>query len=75
MFIGDRAPAFIPAPNPVRLVPDALDVPEGLLAMAEADRPGWGMQMFGGAHVFADGERAAIFARAVEQIRRRWEAA
>ena len=70
-----QAPAFIPAANPVQLILDALDFPESLLAMAEADRPGWGMQMFGGAHVFADGERAAIFARAVEQIRRRWEAA
>ena len=71
----DSAPAFVPAANPVQLILDALDFPASLLATAEAERPGWGVQMFGGAHLFADTERAAIFAQAVEQMHRRWDAA
>ena len=70
-----QAPAFIPAGKPVQLILDALDFPESLLATAEAQQPGWGVQLFGGAHVFADAERAAIFARAVEQMRGKGDAA
>ncbi len=70
-----QAPAFVPAANPVQLILDVLDFPASLLATAEAERPGWGVQLFGGAHVFADAERAVVFARAVDQMRSKWDAA
>ena len=70
-----QAPAFVPAANPVQLILDVLDFPASLLATAEAERPGWGVQLFGGAHVFADAERAVVFARAVDQMRSKWDTA
>ena len=65
----EAAPRFVPAGHPVQLILDVLDYPDSLLATAEAAPTSWGVQLFGGAEVFADPERAAIFARAVEQMR------
>ncbi|HXF63129.1 MAG TPA: hypothetical protein VNK95_16000 [Caldilineaceae bacterium] len=65
----EQAPAFIPAERKVQLILDALDFPDSLLAAADSPRPSWGIQLFGGASVFADPDQARIFAQAVEQIR------
>lgn len=66
---------FIPAGNKVQLILDALDFPDSLLETARSERPSWGLQFFGGVSVFADPDRAAVFANAVEQIRLRLDAA
>jgi hypothetical protein len=66
----EQAPTFIPPDHKVQLILDALDFPDSLLAAAEASRPSWGIQLFGGAHVFSDPAQAQIFLTAVEQIRR-----
>jgi hypothetical protein len=65
----NRAPNFVPADHLVQLILDALDTPDSLLAVAASGRPSWGLQLFGGAEVFADPDRAMIFASAVERIR------
>jgi hypothetical protein len=46
-----------------------LDYPDSLLAVAVSRQPSWGVQVFGGAEVFGDPERAGVFASAVEQVR------
>ncbi len=63
------APTFVPANRRVQLILDVLDFPESLLAVAAVPDPGWGIQLFGGASVFADPQRARVFAQAVERIR------
>ena len=65
----EAAPGFVPPGHPVQLILDALDYPDSLLAAAEASRPSWGLQVFGGAEVFRGPERAAVFAAAVERIK------
>lgn len=65
-----QAPAFIPPDRKVQLILDALDFPDSLLETAKAASPGWGVQLFGGAQVFGDAERATLFAQAVERMRR-----
>jgi hypothetical protein len=65
----ERAPDFIPADRKVQLILDALDFPASLLAIASAPRLGWGVQLFGGASVFADADRARIFAQAIMRMR------
>ena len=67
----EQAPHFIPPDRKVQLILDALDFPASLLATAEAAHPSWGIQLFGGAQIFADPDKARIFATAVEQIRQR----
>jgi hypothetical protein len=37
--------------------------------MATSTRPSWGVQIFGGAQIFGDLERARTFQSAAEQIR------
>ena len=59
----------MPAQRKVQLILDALDFPASLQATAASTRPSWGLQIFGGAQVFGDPERAHIFQAAVEQIR------
>lgn len=61
--------AFIPADRPVQLILDALDFPASLVETAESIVPSWGMQMFGGAEVFRDPEKAEIFRQVVERMR------
>jgi hypothetical protein len=64
----EAAPGFVPPERKVQLILDALDFPASVVATAEAPRPSWGFQLFGGASVFADDDKARIFARAVERI-------
>jgi len=51
------------------LILDALDFPESLLETAKSSVPSYGLQMFGGTHVFEDLEKAKIFKSAMEKIR------
>jgi hypothetical protein len=67
----EEAAKFMPKTGQVQLILDALDFPASLQATAEAGQPSWGLQLFGGAKVFADPAQAAIFKQAVEQIRQR----
>jgi hypothetical protein len=67
----EAAPVFVPPARKVQLILDVLDFPDSLHAAAEAAQPSWGLQLFGGAEVFADPERAQHFAVAVERIRAR----
>ncbi|MBX2998571.1 MAG: hypothetical protein KF893_08690 [Caldilineaceae bacterium] len=64
----EASPTFIPADRQTQLILDALDFPVSLQAAAQAESPSWGIQLFGGADIFAHEERAAIFQQAVEQI-------
>jgi len=65
----ERAPRFVPAGRKVQLILDALDYPESLAETSASPQPTWGLQMFGGAKVFADEAWASIFRGAVDQIR------
>jgi hypothetical protein len=64
----EQAPGFIPQDRKVQLILDAPDYPDSLLAAAESSVPSWGIQLFGGAQVFRDPDRACVFRNAVEQI-------
>lgn len=66
----EASPAFVPTGCPVQLILDALDFPASLDAITDATPPSWGIQLFGGATVFADEEKAAHFGRAVAEMRR-----
>lgn len=65
----EAAPAFVPPNRKVQLILDALDSRDSLLATAASPQPSWGLQMFAGAEVFSDPNRARVFRAAVEQIR------
>ncbi len=65
-----QTPTFVAPDRKVQLILDALDFPDSLLETAEATPPGWGVQLFGGAQVFGDEDKAAIFAHTVERMRR-----
>jgi hypothetical protein len=65
----EAAPAFVPPGRPVQLILDALDGPASLAETAAAERPSWGLQIFGGADVFADAAFARVFQDAVVRIR------
>ena len=65
----ERSDRFIPPSRKVQLILDVLDFPDSLLAVSEASRPSWGVQLFGGAQVFSEPTQARIFRMAVEQIR------
>jgi len=62
------APGFVPAGRKVQLILDVLDFPDSLRAVAAAETPSWGVQLFGGAQVFRDPEWAEVFRAAVRQI-------
>jgi hypothetical protein len=68
MFL-EASPGFVPPDRKVQLILDALDGPASLLETAASARPSWGLQVFGGASVFADPAAAQVFQRAVAQIR------
>jgi hypothetical protein len=53
----------------VQLILDALDGPASLVETAAAAWPSWGLQVFGGAAVFADSALAQAFQAAVARIR------
>jgi hypothetical protein len=65
----EQAPAFVPSDRTVQLILDALDFPDSLLATTESSHPSWGIQLYGGASVFSDAERARVFGTAVERMR------
>ncbi len=65
----EAAPGFVPQDRKVQLILDALDFPDSLVATAASPQPSWGLQMFGGADVFGETERAGVFATAVTQMR------
>ena len=65
----ERATSFVPAGRKVQMILDALDFPASLEETAQAIPASWGLQLFGGAQVFAEPERAAIFRAAVGQMR------
>jgi hypothetical protein len=64
----ENAHRFVPAGHKVQLILDVLDFPDSLLATASASRPSWGLQLFGGADVFADPDKRRVFQRAVAKI-------
>lgn len=65
----EASPEFVPQDRLVQLILDVLDYPDSLLALPESGVRGWGLQLFGGASVFADPHKAEIFARVIRQIR------
>lgn len=65
----EASPTFVPRHRQVQLILDVLDFPASLQAAAASAVSGWGLQLFGGAQVFADPERAALFGAAVETMR------
>lgn len=68
------APSFVPAGHPVQLILDALDFPGSMQSLAAAPNPGWGLQMFAGAEIFADPARAAVFAGLAGEMRAKFHA-
>jgi len=66
-----NAPAFVPPDRKVQLILDALDFPESLLSVADSTRPSWGIQVFNGAEILEDPDKAAVFAGVVDKIRAR----
>jgi hypothetical protein len=65
----EAAPAFVPPGRAVQLILDALDGPESLRETAAAHVPSYGLQVFGGAKLFADDTLAQVFQGAVARIR------
>ncbi len=65
----DEASAFVPHNRKVQLILDALDGSDSLVETAAAALPSWGLQIFGGANVFADAAQAKVFQTSVIQIR------
>ncbi|MBC8077025.1 MAG: hypothetical protein H7Y32_13190 [Chloroflexales bacterium] len=65
----EAAPAFVPRDRRVQLILDALDGPDSLVETANSTVTSWGLQVFGGAAVFADPAIARVFATTVERIR------
>ena len=67
----EKSVDFIPTNRKTQLILDALDFPESLTETANSPIPSWGIQLFGGAAVFEDSQRAEIFRSAVDKIRAR----
>lgn len=65
----EASASFVPQNRKVQLILDALDFPDSLLALADSERSSYGIQMFGGARIFAEPDRGRIFVEAVEKIR------
>jgi hypothetical protein len=70
----ERTPTFVPTGSEVQPILDVLDYPASLIAAAASHVPSWGVQVFGGATVFADPRRAEVFGRGVRRIREANEA-
>jgi hypothetical protein len=64
----EGASAFVPRDRKVQLILDALDGPASLVETAASSQPSWGLQIFGGASVFADAAVAQGFQTAVAHI-------
>jgi hypothetical protein len=65
----NRSPEFVPQHRKVQLILDALDFPDSLTDTATASSPSWGIQLFAGAPLFQDPDKALVFKQAVETIR------
>jgi len=65
------SPQFVPAMAKVQLILDILDFPASLAAIGEADPPSWGVQVFGGAQIFANPDWARRFQQVVAQMTER----
>ena len=64
----EQTPHFVPPAAEVQLILDVLDFPASLVAAAASEVPSSGIQIFGGAEIFADTRRAQVFAQAVRRI-------
>ncbi|MEZ4730530.1 MAG: hypothetical protein R3E79_25680 [Caldilineaceae bacterium] len=62
------ARGFVPPERKVQLILDALDFPDSLLATGKAQPASWGLQVFGGAQIFANPAWGEAFRRVVQQI-------
>ena len=65
----ERCGRFVPAARKVQPILDVLDFPDGLIEAAKSAVPAWGIQLFGGAEVFADERRGRVFRESVRKIR------
>jgi hypothetical protein len=65
----DASPGFVPSGCRIQLILDYLDYPSSLLAMLSSRVPSFGMQIFGGSRIFADGAAARQFAEGVSRSR------
>ena len=65
------SPQFVPATAKVQLILDMLDFPASLAAIEAADPPSWGVQVFGGAQIFANPDWARRFQQVVAQMAER----
>ncbi len=59
---------FVPATHQVQLILDALDFPDSLAATGESSMPSYGLQVFGGAQIFANPAWATLFRTVVDKI-------
>ncbi|MFK7697124.1 hypothetical protein [Paenibacillus sp. HJGM_3] len=64
-----RSEHFVPHHRKVQLILDALDFPESLTESAASSVPSWGVQLYAGAPIFHDPDKALTFKHAVEAIR------
>jgi hypothetical protein len=71
-FLQESA-AFVPAENRLQLILVVLEFPDSLAAAATAARPSWGIQIFGGAGIFADARKTRQFSDAVSRMQQQWE--
>ncbi|MBO7743675.1 hypothetical protein I8J29_05670 [Paenibacillus sp. MWE-103] len=64
-----QSAGFVPEGRKAQLILDALDYPESLEETARSEVPSWGIQVFAGASLFRDKEKAIVFRNSVETIR------
>ncbi len=69
LLAGSRA--FVPPGARVQLILDALDFPASMEAAAASPARSYGLQMFGGASLFEDQDRLAVWTRLVTRMRGR----
>jgi hypothetical protein len=66
-----KSAEFVPSHRKVQLILDALDYSGSLTDTSASDVPSWGIQLFAGAPLFHDPDKALIFKQSVEAIRNR----
>ncbi len=64
---------LVSADHRVQLILDALDYPGSLLETVDSSPTSWGIQIFGGADIFADPDKAKMFKEAVSAMRLKLE--
>lgn len=70
----NRSSEFVPADRKVQLILDAADFPDNVIETATPGVPTWGFQLFAGAPLFAERDKALLFRRSVETIREQLDA-